>query len=203
MTSCQFNATIPGIGAFVVGSATTTGVIPELMNIVDGKTYKYMARSYDSLGNATAWEAGSGIYTISSHSLSRVTITANSDDTTVPVNFPLQPIVDVFPNPSMTLEPALGCISAWCNWNGATGVINDSFNTASLVRSSAGVYIITFTKPFINALYSATFGSAGGLWFGSMTPASRTNSSFGITFVSTSFVAADPGFGFVQVFGRQ
>lgn len=104
MTSCQFNATLPGIGDFVVASATAGHTTPENSNVTDGKTYTYYAVSYDALLNITGWESGSGIYTVSTHTLKRTAIGANSDSTTIPVNFPLAPVVDVYASPSNVLE---------------------------------------------------------------------------------------------------
>lgn len=106
MTSCQFNATLGGIGDFVVLSATAGHLAPEQGNVINGKVYVYYAQSYDSAvpPNVTAWEAGSGSYNIVSHVLHRTTITANSNDDLLPVDFPTPPVVDVYESPSNSLE---------------------------------------------------------------------------------------------------
>jgi hypothetical protein len=106
VTSCQFTATLNGVGDFVVSAATVGHATPENSNVIDGKKYTYYATSYDTAvpPNITGWEAGSGIYIVSSHTLKRTNITANSDGTSIPVNFLLPPIVDVYASPSGSLE---------------------------------------------------------------------------------------------------
>jgi hypothetical protein len=106
VTSCEFTATLAGTVDFVVSAATSGHVAPENANVINAKTYTYYAQSFDSLGNVTAWEAGSGPYTISTHTLQRLKIVANSDGTLIPVSFPLPPIVDVYESSSNSLESA-------------------------------------------------------------------------------------------------
>ena len=55
---------------------------------------------------------------------------------------------------------------AWVHFNGADGVIRDSFNVTSVARNGAGDYTITFTTAFANANYcmaaTGMRNSAGG-----------------------------------------
>lgn len=107
MTSCEFNATSAGIGDFVVASATAGHATPENSNVISGKTYTYYAQNFDTSipPNVLAWEAGSGPYTISTHTLQRATIVANSNGDLNPVNFTTPPIVDVYESAAGRLEP--------------------------------------------------------------------------------------------------
>lgn len=109
MPSCEFNAKLIGIGDFVVASATAGHQTPENSNVIDGKIYTYYAQSFDTAvpPNVTAWEAGSGSYTILTHTLHRTTITANSDGTLIPINFSTPPVVDIMASPAQSLEPAI------------------------------------------------------------------------------------------------
>lgn len=94
VTSCRFLATTGGTGSFVVASAVAGHVTPESDSVANGKTYHYYAQTPD--GSQT--EEGHGVYTIATHTLSRVTIDNNSDGTLVPINFAVAPEVDVFPS---------------------------------------------------------------------------------------------------------
>src|SRR5258706_10500765 len=106
MTACEFYTTSGGTGDFVVSAATPGHFVPEDGNVIDGKTYTYYAQSFDKAvpPNVTAWEAGSGPYTISNHPLQRATLTANSNGDLDPVDFPTPPVVGVYASPSSSLE---------------------------------------------------------------------------------------------------
>jgi hypothetical protein len=98
---CSFNATSTGAGPFVVASAVDAShATPDGAAAGDGKSYHYFAQSADG----TQSEDGFGVYTKATQTLTRVVISSNSDDTTVPIAFTTVPIVDMFPNPSVTLE---------------------------------------------------------------------------------------------------
>lgn len=204
MASCEFNATLPGIVDFVVASATAGHATPEQSGVTTGKVYAYYAQSFDSLGVQTGWESGSGIYTISTHTLKRTTIIANSNGDTNPVNFPLAPIVDVYASPSSSLEPALGACDVWASWTGASGAIQDSFNVSSISRTSAGLYVVNFTKPFASGLYVCSVNYLDTVaFFGFTTSGTRNLGSVGISFLSQTFAAADPNTCMLAMFGRQ
>jgi hypothetical protein len=100
MGNCEFTAVGYGTGNFVVGAATAGHATPENSNVIDGKTYTYYAASAD----VTQWEAGSGPYTVATHTLKRTSITANSNGDLNPVNFTAAPIVGVSASPSFSLE---------------------------------------------------------------------------------------------------
>lgn len=150
--NCEFKATLNGIVDFVVGTIPVGHLSPEQSNVVNGKTYTYLATSYDNSVPPiqTAWEAGSGAYSTVTHTLKRTTITANSDDTLVPVNFPLPPIVDVYPSTNKSLEPPpaaivprgylAGLILSWVStsfFGIAVGMATDSINANTLILASA------------------------------------------------------------------
>lgn len=60
---------------------------------------------------------------------------------------------------SSVLKGHPGVAKAWVAFIGATAVIGDSYNIASVVRSSTGVYVITFTVPFATTSYAWSFGT--------------------------------------------
>lgn len=97
---CKFNATSVGAGNFVVASAYDADhLTPSQANAIDGKVYTYFAQSADG----TQWEKGSGVWTLSTTTLARTSIIANSVGTAAVVSFLTVPIVDVFP-PAPNLE---------------------------------------------------------------------------------------------------
>lgn len=51
-------------------------------------------------------------------------------------------------------------LKAWVIFNGTTGAIDSQFNVASVARTSAGIYLVTFTVALTSALYGFT-GSCG------------------------------------------
>ena len=141
MTSCQFNATLGGIGDFVVLSATAAHFVPENGNVIDGKTYTYYAQSFDTSTPpiVTAWEAGSGPYTILTHTLKRTTITANSNGDLLPVNFPTPPIVDVYSSASLSLESVSIDSSNNIAINGGMEVDQEHAGAATTVASTYAI----------------------------------------------------------------
>ena len=76
---CIFQANAGGIGDFVVDSAVIGYLTPALANGVNGATYRYVAQTFDRLGNVQQWEIGTGTYTAASVTLSRTTIVFSSN----------------------------------------------------------------------------------------------------------------------------
>jgi hypothetical protein len=74
---CRFNPTSNGTGSFVVSSAVNGYQTPALAGAVDGATYRYRAESAD----LTQWEVGTGVYTVSTITLTRATALYNSSGT--------------------------------------------------------------------------------------------------------------------------
>jgi hypothetical protein len=143
MSFCEFNATLAGIGNFVVASATANHVTPENNGVIDGKTYVYYANSYDTSvpPRVTAWEAGSGPYTVLTHTQARTTIIANSNGDANPVNFPTPPVVDVFPSPYSPLEAPVGVNFVVFESRAAAAAANISSSINSiLVKAYAAGY---------------------------------------------------------------
>lgn len=102
----RFNATSPGTVDFVVASAPVNCVTPEQAGAIDGKTYRYFARSADG----SVWEWGSGAYVYASHTMIRTTISSTSVSSITngildKIVFAVAPIVDVFPASVARLEP--------------------------------------------------------------------------------------------------
>jgi hypothetical protein len=89
-----FNALQFGTSDFVVASAYTDCIVPEDASVIDGKVYEYYAQTL----NGGQWESGSGAYDVATHTLSRTTITASSNDDGISiVDFITTPMVYVFP----------------------------------------------------------------------------------------------------------
>ena len=55
-----------------------------------------------------------------------------------------------------------GSAKAWVNFNGTSGsvAVRASYNVSSITRSSAGIYVATFTNAFADANYAALYTSA-------------------------------------------
>lgn len=193
MTSCQFTAVSNSIVDFIVSGPTVGHTAPENSNVIDGKTYTYYAVSYDAAipPNITGWEAGSGPYVVATHKLQRITITANSDGTLIPLDFPLPPIVDVYESPTGSLEPALpnrgylvgpilSTAGSSTTFSVAAGQATDSTNLFNIILSSA---------------ISKTTGSwAAGTGAGALDTGSTTNTTW-----YHAFLIKNPSNGFVDV----
>ena len=100
---------------------------------------------------------------------------------------------------------------AWASWTGSTGVIQASYNVASVTRVSAGIYNVNFTTSFANTNYMCTTdeeigtgpGSSLGLIHG-VTNGSRAVGSVQVQYLNVAVSTnADPASGFVVCFGRQ
>ncbi len=57
---------------------------------------------------------------------------------------------------------------AWVCFDGRTGAINDGYNVASVARTAAGCYLLTFTTPMANKFYAfaGSCGTANGVAWG-------------------------------------
>lgn len=89
LDACGFIPASSGTGNFVVSSAITGYQTPASAGAVNSTVYSYRAESADK----TQWEEGYGAYTVSTTTLARTTITANSLGTTAAVNFSAAPNV--------------------------------------------------------------------------------------------------------------
>lgn len=87
--ACGFVPTTGGTGNFVVSSAVTGYQTPASAGAVNATVYSYRAESADK----TQWEEGFGAYTVSTTTLARSTITANSSGGTTAINFASAPNV--------------------------------------------------------------------------------------------------------------
>ena len=74
VNGCVFTPTANGIADFVVSAAVTGWQTPALAGAIDGATYRYRAASIDQ----SQWEDGTGVYTVSSTTLTRATVKASS-----------------------------------------------------------------------------------------------------------------------------
>jgi hypothetical protein len=67
-----------------------------------------------------------------------------------------------------TANAMTGIANAWCNYNGVTQTITNSFNISSVTRNATGDYTFTFTTAMPNANYvinaSNVAANSGGAW---------------------------------------
>jgi hypothetical protein len=76
---------------FVVSAAVTGWQTPAGATAVDGSTFRYRAASAD----LSQWEDGTGVYTVSTTTLTRATVKQNSLGTTAKINFLVPPQVSI------------------------------------------------------------------------------------------------------------
>lgn len=89
LDACGFIPASSGAGNFVVSSAITGYQTPASAGAVNSTVYSYRAESADK----SQWEEGYGAYTVSTTTLARSTITANSSGGTSAINFSAAPNV--------------------------------------------------------------------------------------------------------------
>src|SRR5258708_24359412 len=158
----QFNATLAGTVDFVVASAPTGKLTPELSSVITGKVYRYYAQSADG----SLWESGSGTYTISTHTLARTTIYGTSNDDTNKVSFILPPIVDVLSSQATALETAAmsggGIANLYCYTTGANTMIF-SADAIALYNSIGNLFGATSVSLTLNAAVSGANGLDTGV----------------------------------------
>jgi hypothetical protein len=96
----KFNPTLGGTTDWAYSSAVTGYVGPAASSpaMVDGRTYRYRAESAD----LSQWEWGYGVYTASSQTIARTTITLSS--TGAKVAFSAPPAVGIVPFPADVLQ---------------------------------------------------------------------------------------------------
>ncbi len=98
--ACQFYANSPGTADFLVHSAVPDHGVPQDLGAIDGKLYRYFARSADE----TQFENGWGEWDQSALTLIRSEIISTSDGGTAKVEFLGFVQVEVFPSPPNRLE---------------------------------------------------------------------------------------------------
>jgi hypothetical protein len=91
LDACGFIATSTGTGSFVVSAAATGCQTPASASAANTAVYSYRAESADK----SQWEEGFGAYTVSTTTLARSTITANSSGGTTAISFTTIPNVYV------------------------------------------------------------------------------------------------------------
>ena len=89
VNACVFTPVSTGTVDFVVSAAVTGWQTPALAGAVDQATYRYRAASTDG----TQWEIGTGVYTVSTTTLTRATVSYNSLGTTAKISFTAAPQV--------------------------------------------------------------------------------------------------------------
>lgn len=89
LDACGFIPASSGTGSFVVSGAVTGYQTPASANAVNATVYSYRAESADK----SQWEEGFGAYTVSTTTLARSTITANSSGGTTAISFSAAPNV--------------------------------------------------------------------------------------------------------------
>lgn len=220
---CRFTAASSGTGSFVVSSAVTGYQTPASANAVNGATYRYRAESAD----LSQWEVGFGVYTVSTTTLTRATVLFNSSGGTSAISFTSAPQVAVvalaedltLTQPAAKLDQQAGTSAvlvvtpahqqdhdgsakAWVSFTGSTGATLAAYN-ASVSRTSAGLYVVTFATPFVSVNYVAhtTVMSATAIITSQLNAAKTTNTITVLCLVGSS--ATDPTTVDVVCFGRQ
>lgn len=79
---------------------------------------------------------------------------------------------------------------AWAVWTPSTGALLAGYN-ATVSRSSAGTYVVTFTTPFASANYSCQAGATSSAVIIAQTAGSPTASTISVFTANTSSVATD------------
>jgi hypothetical protein len=62
--------------------------------------------------------------------------------------------------PLATQNGMTGIAKAWCNFNGSTSTITDSFNVSSVTVLGTGVYRYNFTTAMPNSNFATALGTA-------------------------------------------
>lgn len=95
-------------------------------------------------------------------------------------------------------------VKAWVTFAGATGVINSSYNVASVTRVSAGLYTIVWTTAFVSYQCQVTSeSSSGAAPIGAIVSGSKTTSQIQVETLSVPIAAADAVAVDVMCSGRQ
>lgn len=203
---CKWNSTTAGTGTFTVGSAYTSDVgnphdIPANLGVVNGSTYRYYAQSADG----TQYESGSGVY--SSGTLTRVTITNNSNGNTSAVNFATNPIVDMFPHPTKALDNSYVVNYIPVNKAGDTMsgnlLVSAAIGAGAIVSGTAGdISAVRTGSPTTGVIYLGNsggrylyfdgsayqLGSAGTIWHtGNIAPMTSNRLAFAADVTSGPF----------------
>lgn len=89
---CKFTVASSGTGSFVFSAIVTGYQSPANAQMVDAQVYKYRAESSPT---PSEWEIGYGTYTVSTTTLTRTTVLANSAGTTTALNFSAAPQVGI------------------------------------------------------------------------------------------------------------
>jgi hypothetical protein len=85
---------------------------------------------------------------------------------------------------------AYGC-RAWVNFNATTGAINASGNVASVTRTAAGTFTITFTTAMVDANYSAVGTMSATTYLRVIQTSAFTTSNFVVRAVSEASTIVD------------
>jgi hypothetical protein len=140
--ACGFIPASSGTGSFVVSTNVVGYQTPASAAAVNAAVYSYRAESADK----SQWEEGFGAYTVSTTTLARTTITANSLGTTVAVSFTAAPNVFITAL-SADLENA--------------SLLNSGAIAGKLVSALLQGYLSGLTLSTAGS--SATFGIASGV----------------------------------------
>lgn len=178
--SAIFTATSSGAGNFSVAS----GVSPASLGAITGNTYRYYALSADG----SQWELGSGVWNVSTGTLSRTIIQSNTDATTTPCNFLTIPRVTVYPNSQNSLEvvPPRSFLSGL---QMSTAGSSASFSvTAGQAADSTNVVMMTLPAAMTKSVLAWSVGSGNG---GLDTGAIANNTWYHVHLIATAAGATD------------
>lgn len=203
LDACGFIPASSGTGSFVVSSAITGYQTPAGAGAVNAAVYSYRAESADK----SQWEEGSGAYTVSTTTLARTTITANSSGGTSAINFSAAPNVFIvatsadLQNASLLTSGTLAAVrldlSQLTNSLAADIALNntaDYFDGPIVAQGTAGTWFVSGTVTITDTAGAANIHAK--LWDGTTVIAStseRIEVFGGINTVSLSGFISSPG----------
>jgi hypothetical protein len=160
---CRWNSTTAGTGAFTVGTAAANDdagahAVPENCSVISGNTYKY----YASVADGSQWEWGRGVYNSATHTLARTVVVSNSNDTTTPVNFATNPVIDQFPPPQKSVESPtfdVGTTMLFQQTNAPTGWVKQTTHDNKALRVVSGAASFGGTNSFTTVMAQTAVGN--------------------------------------------
>jgi hypothetical protein len=146
VNACVFTPVSSGTVDFVVSAAVTGWQTPVSAGAVDGATYRYRAASTDG----TQWEIGTGIYTVSTTTLTRATVTASSTGSKVSFTSSPQVTLTIFSIDISTILVANSGLVA-----NTSGIFVNA-NTGITANSTGTFADLTVVSPLASPVFTGT-----------------------------------------------
>ena len=95
-----------------------------------------------------------------------------------------------------------GIAKAWCNYNGSTQTITNSFNISSVTYNSTGNYTFNFTTAMPNATYSAQYSGSASSYLAILDYSSaRTTSAINLVSIDVNGTIFNTSSANLAIFG--